>query len=113
MNKGFAAAAPPSPTIEGDVSEVVHVDVLHLLTLGLILSHNFPHHLADQQHGVVIRSHVVVHLRRETARNSLVTVPQNGVFENLTSLVAFVVLVVLLPVVETNDEERECCLLFL
>lgn len=67
-----------SPTVKGDVSEVIHVDVLHLLTMRMIVSDNLPHHLAYQQHRVVVRSYVVVHLWREKNSFMMVSACYNG-----------------------------------
>lgn len=61
------------PTREGDVSEVIGIDVLHLLNLRRSLSQNVSHHLANQQNGVVVSGYVVVHLQK---RDSLPSLPE-------------------------------------
>lgn len=73
------------PTVEGDVSEVIHIDELHLLNLWVILSEDIPHHLADQQDGVMVSSYVVVHLPRETVRDNVLSFP-DGCCENFSML---------------------------
>lgn len=56
-------------TLKGDVPEVIHTDIIHVLNLPLRPPKDFPQHLPGQQHRVMVRSHVVVHLQRQKQVN--------------------------------------------
>lgn len=83
VNTGQLASRPEinymcflSLTVKWGVSEVIHVHELHLFNLRFVFWEDLPHHLAYQQHCIVVRCNVIVHLWTDKrTENSCICVP--------------------------------------